>query len=118
MFAELSGLAKKAINCALKFNMQRELLNILKSFIYDVQQDKSEIELTTIINNLTITKHKGRPPIKRFKSNVEMSLSKGSKRVLKDSMQVNIADDNVIDETRGRRCGNCKQFGHYTKTCQ
>jgi hypothetical protein len=117
MFAELFGLSRKAIDFALKFNMQCELLNILKSFIYDAQ-DKLEIEQTTIINNPTITKHKGRPPTKRLKSNVEMSLSKGTKRVLKDSTQVNIADDNVIDETRGRRCGNCKQFGHYAKTCQ
>ena len=66
------------------------------------------------VNNPAIIKHKGWPP-KRFKSNVEMSLSKGPKRVLKDS--TNVTEHSVIDETKGRRCGKCKQYGHYSKTC-
>ena len=116
-YAELFGLSKKGIDCALKADMQHELVNLLKTFIYDAQnRSTQEVEPLVDISNPTIIRHKGRPP-KRFKSNVEMSLSKGSKRVLKDSTQVNIVH-NVIEETKGRRCGKCKQYGHYSKTCQ
>jgi hypothetical protein len=116
-YAELFGLSKKGIDCALKADMHHELVNLLKTFIYDAQnRSTQEVEPLVNINNPTIIKHKGRPP-KRFKSNVETSLSKGSKRVLKDSTQVNIVH-NVIEETKGRRCGKCKQYGHYSKTCQ
>ena len=37
IYAELFGLSKKGIDCALKANMQQELVNLLKAFIYDVQ---------------------------------------------------------------------------------
>src|SRR4051812_26757606 len=87
IYAELFGLSKKAIDCALKANMQHELVNLLKSFIYDIHNKNVEIQETqetqetfSDINNPTITKHKGRPP-KRFKSSVETL----RKRVLKDS---------------------------------
>jgi hypothetical protein len=115
VYAELFGLSKKGIDCALKTNMQDELVNLLKTFIYDAQNKNiSEAEPLANVNNPAIIKHKGRPP-KRFKSNVEMSLSKGPKRVLKDS--TNVTEHSVIDETKGRRCGKCKQYGHYSKTC-
>jgi len=118
IYAELSGLSKKGIDCALKANMQHELVNLLKAFIYDAQnKNVQEAEPLADVNNPAIIKHKGRPP-KRFKSSVEMSSSKASNRVLKDSTQVNITDHSVIDETKGRRCGKCKQYGHYSKTCQ
>ncbi|CAB4380864.1 unnamed protein product [Rhizophagus irregularis] len=122
IYAELFGLSKKAIDCALKANMQHELMNLLKSFIYDTHNKNVEIQETqetfTDINNPAITKHKGRPP-KRFKSSVETL----GKRVLKDSTKVNMITDNVIVEeetnnTKGRKCGKCKQYGHYAKTCQ
>jgi len=118
IYAELFELSKKGIDCALKANMQHELVNLLKAFIYDAQnKNVQEDGLSADVNNPTIIKHKGRPP-KRFKSKVEMSLSKRSKQVLKDSTQINVTNHNVIDETKGRRCGNCKQYGHYSKTCQ
>ncbi|CAB4413346.1 unnamed protein product [Rhizophagus irregularis] len=122
IYAELFGLSKKAIDCALKANMQHELMNLLKSFIYDTHNKNVEIQETqetfTDINNPAITKHKGRPP-KRFKSSVETL----GKRVLKDSTKVNMITDNVIVEeetnnTKGRKCGKCKQYGHYAKTCR
>jgi hypothetical protein len=115
IYAELSGLSKKGIDCALKANMQQEFMNLLKTFIYDAQ-NKNVQEQEADINNPAIIRHKGRPP-KRLKSSVETQ----GKRVLKDSTQVNIMDDkNVIeDETnnKGRKCGKCKQYGHYAKTC-
>ncbi|CAB4395879.1 unnamed protein product [Rhizophagus irregularis] len=63
IYAELFGLSKKAIDCALKANMQHELMNLLKSFIYDTHNKNVEIQETqetfTDINNPAITKHKG-----------------------------------------------------------
>ncbi len=46
--------------------------------------------------------------------------------MLKDSSRVNIREDNgelnvIEDKTnniRGQKCGRCKQYGHYAKTCQ
>ncbi|GBB86756.1 hypothetical protein RclHR1_13170002 [Rhizophagus clarus] len=122
IYAELFGLSKKAIDCALKANMQHELVNLLKSFIYDTHNKNIEIQETqetfADINNPAITKHKGRPP-KRFKSSVKTL----GKQVLKDSTKVNMITDNTIVEeetknTKGRKCGKCKQYGHYARTCQ
>ena len=99
--------------------MRHELLNILRSFIYDAQikMDGHESEMFTNITNPAITKHKGRPP-KRLKSSVETL----GKRVLKDSTKVNITDYVIVEEetnnTKGQKCGKCKQYGHYAKTCQ
>ncbi|CAB4475193.1 unnamed protein product [Rhizophagus irregularis] len=63
IYAELFGLSKKAIDCALKANMQHELMNLLKSFIYDIYNKNVKIQETqetfTDINNPAITKHKG-----------------------------------------------------------
>lgn len=124
IYAELFGLSKKVIDCALKANMQHELVNLLKAFIYDTHnknvqktQKTQEIETFTVINNPDITKHKGRPP-KRLKSSVETL----GKRVLKDSTKVNITNNVIVEEEtnniKGRKCGKCKQYGHYAKTCQ
>ncbi|CAB4407633.1 unnamed protein product [Rhizophagus irregularis] len=46
IYAELFGLSKKAIDCALKANMQHELMNLLKSFIYDTHNKNVEIQET------------------------------------------------------------------------
>ncbi|RGB24427.1 hypothetical protein C1646_773124 [Rhizophagus diaphanus] len=95
IYAELFRLSKKAIDCALKANMQHELMNLLKFFIYDTYNKNVEIQQTqetfTDINNSAITKHKGRPS-KRFKSSVETL----EKQVLKNSTKVNMIIDNVI----------------------
>ena len=105
--------------------MHHELSNMLKSFIYDVQSKLNEQDPETFINvaNPTITKHKGRS-LKRLKASVEQSGSAGNRvnRILKDSTQDNMKNDNNIleDETnnsKGRRCGCCREYGHYAKTC-
>jgi len=98
--------------------MQYELLDILKAFVYNVQNkiNDQDTENFVDINNPAIIKHKGRPP-KRLKNNVETSLSKG-KQALKNSTQVNITDENTaIEGTKNRKCGKCRQYGHYAKTC-
>ncbi|CAB5351384.1 unnamed protein product [Rhizophagus irregularis] len=56
-----------------------ELFGLLKK-----NKNVQEVEPLADINNPAIIKHKGQPP-KRFKSNVGLSSSKGSKRVLKNS---------------------------------
>lgn len=120
IYAELFGISRKAIEYAIKADMQDELSDLFKTFIYNIQckinNQEIENENLSDINNPTITKHKGRPP-KRLKANVEQSLYKG-KRVLKDSTQVNVMDTKVLDEVKGRKCGKCKEYGHYAKTCR
>ncbi|CAB5393824.1 unnamed protein product [Rhizophagus irregularis] len=71
--------------------MYRNLSNMFKTFLYDIQNKFDEKQQTNEedyldINNPNITKHKGRPP-KRLQSNVEQSSSKG-KHALRNSMQI------------------------------
>ncbi|CAB4444471.1 unnamed protein product [Rhizophagus irregularis] len=123
MYAELAGLSKKAIDCALKSDKQQELLNIFKAFIYDVKSELEPENFTDVINPVVI-KHKGRPP-KRLISSVEKGLNR-EKRVLKDVSNSNVIEDNntsnivedFTNDTKGRKCSKCKQYGHYAKTCQ
>ncbi|PKY63260.1 hypothetical protein RhiirA4_491576 [Rhizophagus irregularis] len=49
MYAELFGLLKKAIDYATKADMQHELLNVFKAFIYDDLHRKRRV-LKDIIN--------------------------------------------------------------------
>ena len=58
IYAELFGLSKKAIDCELKVDMQHELLNLLKTFIYDAQNKNSQEVERADINNPAIVKHK------------------------------------------------------------
>ena len=58
MYAKLSGLSKKAIDYTIKADMQQELLNIFKAFIYDIQS-RLELKNLTDINNPIIIKYKG-----------------------------------------------------------
>ncbi|PKC58238.1 hypothetical protein RhiirA1_400795 [Rhizophagus irregularis] len=123
MYAELAGLSKKAIDCALKSDKQQELLNIFKAFIYDVKSGLEPKNFTDVINPVVI-KHKGRP-LKRLISSVEKGLNR-EKRVLKDVSNSNVLEDNntsniiedFTNDTKGRKCSKCKQYRHYAKTCQ
>ncbi|CAI2173965.1 17237_t:CDS:2 [Funneliformis geosporum] len=95
---------------------QHELTRLLKTFIYNAQSENVQ---EYDINNPTVVRHKGRPP-KRLKSSVETASSQG-RRVLKDSVRVNIMDDNIAmeeDGIKGRKCLKCKQHRHYAKTYQ
>ncbi len=57
MYTELFGLSKKTIDYTIKANMQQELLNIFKVFIYDVQS-RLELKNLTNVNNSVVIKHK------------------------------------------------------------
>src|SRR2546421_329199 len=69
VYGELSGLSRKVIDCAIKAGMQQELSNLLKSFVYDVQNKVNNQESgdhLVNVKNPDIMKHKGRP-LKRLK---------------------------------------------------
>ncbi|GBC12076.2 hypothetical protein GLOIN_2v1472430 [Rhizophagus irregularis DAOM 181602=DAOM 197198] len=100
MYAELAGLSKKAIDCALKSDKQQELLNIFKAFIYDVKSGLEPENFTDVINPVVI-KHK------------DVSNS----NVIEDNNTSNIVED-FTNDTKGQKCSKCKQYGHYAKTCQ
>jgi hypothetical protein len=117
IYAELFGLSKKVIDSAIKTDMYRELSDMFKTFLYDIQSkyDERQQQQTNFIldvSNPNITNHKGRPP-KRLQSFVEQS-SKG-KNVSRIDINNN---ENTEGGSKGRRCGRCKQYGHYAKTCQ
>ena len=127
IYGELFGLSKKVIDAAIKANMYRELSEMFKIFLCDIQNKidyDQNGDYITEVNNPNIIKHKGRPP-KRLKSNVEESSSK-VKQVLRNSTHVNIIDNNEAegddsgdgDIINRRKCGKCKEYGHYAKTCQ
>jgi hypothetical protein len=121
IYAKLFGLSKKVIDSAIKADMYQELSNMFKTFLYDIQNKFDEKQQTNEdyildVNNPNITKHKGRPP-KRLQSSVEQSSSK-SKHVSKNNTQINIHNNENAEGSKGRKCGNCKQYGHYAKTCQ
>ncbi|CAB4390456.1 unnamed protein product [Rhizophagus irregularis] len=104
IYAELFGLSRKVIDSAIKADMYRDLSNMFKTFLYDIQNKFDEKQQTNEedyldINNPNITKHKGRPP-KRLQSNVEQSSSKG-KHALRNSMQI---DENA-EGSKGRALG-------------
>jgi len=126
IYAELFRLLKKTVDYAIKADMQYELSNIFKTFIYDIQNKINDQKTENLANicNPTVIKHKGWP-LKRLKASAKQFLFKG-KQMLKDSSRVNIREDNgelnvIEDETnniRGQKCGRCKQYRHYAKTCQ
>jgi len=117
IYAELFGLSKKVIDSAIKTNMYQELSDMFKTFLYDIQnkydgRQKQQTNFILNVSNPNITNHKGRPP-KRLQSFVEQS-SKG-----KHVSRINISnDENAEGGSKGRRCGRCKQYRHYAKTCQ
>ena len=117
IYAELFGLSKKVIDSAIKVDMYRELSDMFKTFLYDIQSkyDERQQQQTNSIldvSNPNITNHKGRSP-KRLQSFVEQS-SKG-----KNVSRIDINnDENTEGGSKGHRCGRCKQYGHYAKTYQ
>ena len=60
IYAELFGILRKAIEYAIKADMQNELSDMFKTFIYNIQCkiNNQEIENLSDINNPAIVKHK------------------------------------------------------------
>ncbi|PKY53355.1 hypothetical protein RhiirA4_471502, partial [Rhizophagus irregularis] len=132
-YGTLLGEAKKAIQFAIKDGYD-ELLQFIKEFNRrkEAQQAQEEAakqqealanrKMTTNDNKVLCNrkgvlidsnqildplkhKPKGRPPMKRLKSSVEKSSSKG-----RNENEQTISD-------RGRKCGSCGENGHYRNTC-
>ncbi len=64
IYAKLSGILKKIIDYTIKTNMQKELSDMIKTFIYNVQckinnQEIENLKNLADINNPTIIRHKG-----------------------------------------------------------
>ncbi len=64
IYAELSDISKKIIDYVIKTNMQKELSDMIKTFIYNIQckidnQEIKNLENLADINNSTIIRHKG-----------------------------------------------------------
>ncbi len=64
IYIELSNISKKAINYVIKTDMQKELSDMIKTFIYNVQckidnQKIENLENLADINNPAIIRHKG-----------------------------------------------------------
>jgi hypothetical protein len=98
--------------------LEQELLNKLKTLIFDAQNKSKETETENqyLANNPAINRHKGRPS-KRIKACIEKDTHK-EKQILKNSINVsNNNTESVAININGRRCGKCKQYGHYAKTC-
>jgi len=119
IYAELFGLSKKVIDSAIKADMYQELSDMLKIFLCDIQNKfcKKQTDYILDANNPNITKHKGRPP-KRLQSNVEQSFSKGKHVSRNSTQQIDVYNNENAEGSKGRKCGRCKQYGHYAKTCQ
>ena len=78
IYAKLFGLSKKAVDYAIKADMQHELSDIFKTFIYDIQNKINDQEIENLANicNPAVIKHKGQP-LKRLKASAKQFLSKG-----------------------------------------
>src|SRR6266542_850513 len=64
IYVELSDISEKAIDYAIKTDMQKELSDMIKTFIYNVQckidnQEIKNLKNLADINNPTIIRHKG-----------------------------------------------------------
>ncbi|RHZ67646.1 hypothetical protein Glove_300g54 [Diversispora epigaea] len=104
------------IDYAIKANLGQELSNKFKTLIYEAQNKSQETEIHYLACNPAVIKHKGQPP-KRLKAGIEKDAHK-EKQVLKNSTNVsNNNTESVTTNINGRKCGNCKQYGHYAKTC-
>ncbi|CAB4427098.1 unnamed protein product [Rhizophagus irregularis] len=67
VYAELFRLSKKVIDSAIKADMYQELSDMFKTFLYEIQTKINENQQTnedyiTYVNNPNITKCKGCPP--------------------------------------------------------
>lgn len=120
------GLCKKAVDTALKANAYNELCGMLNNFINTKisQQISNSQSSEDLIANPVVFTQRGRPP-NRYKSSLEIAQSKPKRRPLSDisgdrnveENRRNQCDLETLDNHRSRQCRNCKEYGHYSKTC-
>ncbi|CAG8613900.1 7819_t:CDS:1 [Cetraspora pellucida] len=80
--------------------MQYKLLNIFKSFIYNIQNKINKLVLKNLINvnYFIVIKHKEQSS-KRLKINIKKSLYK-RKKVLLNSININIIENNTSNSIK------------------
>ena len=124
------GLCKKAVDVALKANAYNELCGMLNNFIdTKVSQQIASNDLQNsaandLIANSVVFTQRGRPP-NRYKSSLEIAQSRSKRKPLLDisgnkNMEGNRSNQNeqeISDIHKSRRCKNCNEYGHYSKTC-
>ena len=78
----------------------------------------------TLVGNVIQIQERGRPP-NRYKSSLEIAQSRSKRKPLSEisgnkNMEGNRSNQNeqeISDIHKPRRCKNCNEYGHYSKTC-
>ena len=121
------GLCKKAVDIALKSNTYNELCGMLNNFINTkISQQISNVSQNLdedLIPNPVVFARRGRPP-NRYKSSLEIAQLRSRCKPLSDISNKSMEDNRgnhdgteASDIHKSRRCKNCKEYGHYSKTC-
>ena len=125
-YAKAHELQKKAYNLATRLGQGSEYINLLKDFIYSMENSlkdetngKENINESQKIANPIYIKPRGRPPQKRHKSSLEQHhISRESNTALSDASNKHpLSADENNDTKRMKKCGRCKQAGHDRRTC-
>jgi len=131
--------AKTAINVALETKSDNELVQLLKNFILSKKSHNDNLEESVVIRNNEhneenneivslqqclidettdphVTKIRGVPRKKRFKSAIEISKSKSIMREITSEINNNMQNTNETARQQ-RKCLQCGKPGHYQKKC-
>ncbi|RIB09437.1 hypothetical protein C2G38_2044324 [Gigaspora rosea] len=133
-YAKGFGKMKKALNLALDFGFDEELINMITLFVdkkMNINDESGSDQLgLTIINDLLVTKHRGRSPTKRLKSSSEnqshdelahihhaMNPQDPNLRIPLSNIDPN--NSHATDENRRKYvCNICGGSGHNARTCK
>ncbi|CAI2191261.1 16636_t:CDS:1, partial [Funneliformis geosporum] len=118
IYGKLIGFSKKVVDIAIKVEQYYELSDILKSFLFELQNKVEQVQNDNVnVINPSIIAHKGCLP-KRLKSSVKQ-VSYKAKHLLSSNIELNIINGSIEDTNvvKDHKCSKCKHLGHYAKTC-
>ncbi|CAB5344280.1 unnamed protein product [Rhizophagus irregularis] len=131
-YGKFMGNFKKALNYSIDDNDQKNLNDIILSYIAKKEEKRENEALLASIESQTsnnmrlgdgriynvesikdpiIHKGKGRPPAKRLKASNEENSKVNSRKILK------VNNGNEVEVTGGRKCRLCQEIGHYAPKC-